>query len=134
MAKDHLLQSSVGQVDEIFSLGGVTVPRLLLAKVVRCVVVLQDLQDWQDLKDWQDWQDLQDWQDSVVVLQDLHQHFHHLRVNVPPMPTLAIGTWYMVHGIWNTLCLKLAPELHMCTGTWQARQGRQAPCILVAED
>ena len=61
MAKDHLLQSSVGQVDEIFSLGGVTVPRLLLAKVVRCVVVLQDLQDWQDLKDWQNWQEWQDW-------------------------------------------------------------------------
>ena len=64
MAKDHLLQSSVGQVDEIFSLGAVTVPRLLLAKVVRC----------------------------VVVLQELRQHLHQLRVNVPTGTNMSIST------------------------------------------
>ena len=40
---NHLLQSSIRQVDKIFSLGAVTVPWFLLTKVVCCVVVLDKI-------------------------------------------------------------------------------------------
>ena len=110
---NHLLQSSIRQVDKIFSLGAVTVPWFLLTKVVRCVVVLDKIKfNILCLM----------YEVLVLVLE-----FLGTGTWTPYMCWyLEVGIWYLVHGTWYW------PERHMCTGTWRAHQGKQAPSILVA--